>query len=196
MTPTLRWRILVLQIGLTAVLAFCAGFLFWGANYTHSNVRDQLVAQKIAFPPAVAFSPKEYPASALATLRGYAGQPVDNGPKAKAYADDFIAVHLNAVANGRTYSEVSAAYLKNPKNVQLQVERTTLFMGTMLRASLLQAYGWWQVGDYAFYAAIGLTIAALLVFLAFLFELLVAPRREEARAGTREQRRGAALPSA
>ena len=52
-------------------------------------------------------------------------------------------------------------------------------MGTMLRSSLLNAYGWWTIGDYALYAAIGLTVATAGVFVAFLFELLVAPRRRE-----------------
>jgi len=36
---------------------------------------------------------------------------------------------------------------------------------------LLNAYGWWTVGTYALFAAIGLTIAAGVVLLTFVFEL-------------------------
>ncbi len=48
---------------------------------------------------------------------------------------------------------------------------TTVFEGTTLRSMLLNAYGWWTVGTYALYAAIGLTIAAGLVVLSLVFEL-------------------------
>ena len=41
---------------------------------------------------------------------------------------------------------------------------------------LLYAWGWSQVGLYAFYAAIGLTIAVVVVFGSLVFELLVARR--------------------
>ena len=47
------------------------------------------------------------------------------------------------------------------------------------------SYGWWQIGQYAFYAAIGLTVAAVVVFLAFLFEIARwrVSRKEERVAG-------------
>ena len=32
MTTGMRWRIFVLQIGLIGILAFVAGFAFWGGN--------------------------------------------------------------------------------------------------------------------------------------------------------------------
>src|SRR5690242_579817 len=90
MTSDLRWRIVSLQAILILVFAFLAGFCFWGANFTHTNVKDQLVAQKINFAPAAAISPKEYSPSARANLLKYAGQPVDTGVKAQVYANDFI----------------------------------------------------------------------------------------------------------
>ena len=31
MTTGLRWRILILQVGLIGILGFCAGFLLWGS---------------------------------------------------------------------------------------------------------------------------------------------------------------------
>jgi len=48
----------------------------------------------------------------------------------------------------------------------------------IVRSLLLNAWAFWFVGTLALYAAIGLGFAALIVFLALLFELLVAPKRE------------------
>ncbi|HET7421854.1 MAG TPA: hypothetical protein VFL27_15850, partial [Candidatus Dormibacteraeota bacterium] len=62
---------------------------------------------------------------------------------------------------------------------QLNAQRDTLFKGETLRASLLNAYGWWTVGTYTIYAAIGLLIAALGVLGALVFEVVVAARRPE-----------------
>ena len=177
MTRGLRFRIYVLQVGLIGVFAFCAGFLFWGASFVHGQVQDQLVAQKITFPAAGSpgFTAAEYP-----NLQQYAGQQVDNGPKAQAYANDYIGHHLTKVAGGKTYSQVSAAYLAGgSKDTTLAAQRTTLFMGETLRGLLLNAYGWWQVGQYAFYAAIGLTVAAVAVFFALVFEVVLALRRKQ-----------------
>jgi len=177
MTRGLRLRIVVLQVGLIGIFAFCAGFLFWGNSFIHGQVTDQLVAQKISFPAAgsPSFSAKEYPA-----LQQYAGQQVDNGPKAEAYANHYIGYHLTKVAGGKTYSEVSAAYLAGGgKDATLGAQRQTLFMGETLRGLLLNAFGWWQVGQYAFYAAIGLTVAAVAVLMALLVEVFLAFRRQE-----------------
>ncbi|MGH2344903.1 MAG: hypothetical protein ACRDG4_06725, partial [Chloroflexota bacterium] len=83
MTKDLRWRVVILQITLVVVLAFVAGFLYWAAGFTHSYVHDQLSQQKITFPAAgsAALNPKEFP-----DLQQYAGQAVNDGDKAKAYA--------------------------------------------------------------------------------------------------------------
>ena len=61
-------------------------------------VHDQLADQKIFFPAkgAPGFDAKEFPG-----LQQYAGQMVDSGPKAKAYANQYIATHLKAVAGAR-----------------------------------------------------------------------------------------------
>jgi hypothetical protein len=177
-TKGLRWRIVSLQIIIVLVLGFCAGFAFWGSSFVNGMVHDQLVAQKISFPPASeikaggALDPAEFPAE----IRNYAGQPVDNGDKARVYANDFIGIHLAKVANGQTYSQVSAAAQANPTSTALQNQANTLFKGETLRGLLLYAWGWSQVAMYAFFAAIGLTIAAIAVFATLVFELLVAPR--------------------
>jgi hypothetical protein len=184
MTRGLRWRVFVLQVGLIGVFAFCAGFLFWGNSFVHGMVRDELAQQKITFPATgPGFTAAEYP-----TLQQYAGQSVTNGIQAQAYANDYIGHHLQAVAGGKTYSQVSAEYIAGgSKDTKLAAQRTTLFQGETLRGLLLNAYGWWQVGQYALYAAIGLTVAAVAVFTALVFEVLAMRRRQEqteaARAG-------------
>ena len=68
-------------------------------------VHDQLAEQKIQFPPkgSPALDPKEFPG-----LQRYAGEGVDNGPKAKAYADQNEIDHgrlVAAVKSGRVAAE-------------------------------------------------------------------------------------------
>ena len=172
-TKEMRWRIVTLQVIMVLVLGFCAGFLYWGSNFVTGMVHDELVAQKISFPAAgtPALDPKEFP-----DLQQYAGQQVDNGDKAKAYANGFIGRHLESVAGGKTYSQVSAASLANPQDQKLAAQANTLFKGETLRGLLLYAWGWSQVGLYAFYAAIVLTVATIVVFGTLVFELLAARR--------------------
>jgi hypothetical protein len=182
MTRELRWRVVTLQVILILVLGFCAGFLFWGSSFINGMVHDELVAQKIFFPPSseIKTGGALDPAVFSQEIRNYAGQQVDNGTKAKVYADDFIAVHLNEVANGQTYSQVSAAAQADPTSTKLAAQANTLFRGETLRGLLLNAYGWSQVAFFAFWAAIGLTIAAIAVLAALVFELATAPRAASA----------------
>ena len=49
----------------------------------------------------------------------------------------------------------------------------TLFRGETLRGLLLNAYGWWTIGTYALYAAIGLVMAGFAVMVALAFEVFV-----------------------
>jgi hypothetical protein len=177
MTSALRWRIVTLQVVLIVVLAFTAGFLYWAATFTHSYIHDELVAQKIAFPVAGSAAITTLPAPDAQAMRQYAGQALDSGDKAQTYASHYIAVHLREIGGGKTYAQVSAASLAAPTNAKLAALTQTLFRGETLRGLLLNAWGWWTVGAYALWAAIGLTIAAIAVFLALLFEVLIAPNR-------------------
>ena len=101
----------------------------------------------------------------------FGGQQMLDGNQAQAYANDFIGAHLKAVASGQTYAQVSTKAMANPKDATLAGQVATLFKGETLRGLLLNAYGWWQVGTYALYAGIGLTIAAFAVLLALAFEV-------------------------
>jgi hypothetical protein len=110
-----------------------------GGNYDKQVVHDQLVPQKIVFPAAN--SPALLPG-----IKQYAGQKLVNGSQAKAYANNFINVHLSKIAGGETYAQVSTAALAAPKNAKLAEEKATLFQGETLRGLLLNAWGWSLVG--------------------------------------------------
>ena len=148
---------------LTAVLIVGGVLLMWGYNFANNNVRDQLTAQQIYFPPAGS--------SALASpqigpyLNRYAGQQLTTGAQAEAYADHFIAVHLSEVAGGKTYAQVSTAAQADPTNATLQAQVNTLFKGETLRGMLLNAYAFWQLGQIALYSAIAVFIGALLMLI-------------------------------
>ena len=167
MTKALRWRIIALQGVLVIALAFVTGLLFWGSNFASTTVHDQLAAQNISFPAASVLAAPEYPAE----IHAYAGQQVLNGDQARVYANDFIGVHLSDMKPYNTYAAASTAAIANPKDASLQSLVNTLFKGTMLRSSLLNAYGWWTVGQYVLYAAIGLLIVTIGVLGALVFEL-------------------------
>jgi len=145
------------------VLSVGGGLLMWGSGFAHNMVHNQLSEQKISFPAkgSPGLDPKEFPG-----LQRYAGQAVDNGPKAKAYADQFIKVHLKGIANGQTYSQVSAASLANPKDEKLAGQVQTLFRGETLRGLLLYAWGWSVVGAIAYYVSIAALLGAIAVLLA------------------------------
>ena len=171
MDKAIRWRIVVLQVGAIGLLGFLAGFFFWGASFSQSQVRDQLSAQKISFPAAGDKAITALPAADAAAMSQYAGQQLTTGAQAKVYADDFIAVHLDEIAGGQTYSQLSAAAIAKPTDTKLAGQVATIFKGTSLRGMLLDAYAWWTLGGVVFAAAIAMLIATGLVVLSLLFEL-------------------------
>jgi len=173
MTTAMRWRVIVLQVGLMGILAFCAGFLFWGNAFIHNQISSELTAQQIYFPAATDKSIAALPSADAAAMTAYAGQQLTTGEQAQAYANHFIAVHLNEVAGGQTYSQMSAKAMANPTDQKIAGQVATLFKGETLRGLLLNAYGWWTIGTYALYAAIGLAVAAFAVLVALAFEVVV-----------------------
>ena len=132
---------------LAVVLAVGGGLLLWGHSVINNDVRTHLAAQKIVFPPANSAPIKELPAADAAAMSAYGGQLMTTGAQAQAYADHFIAVHLSKIGGGQTYSQLSAKSLAQPKNTALAEQVQTMFRGTTLRGMLLNAYGWWQMGQ-------------------------------------------------
>jgi hypothetical protein len=150
---------------LAAVLLVAGGLLTWGYSFANGQVHDQLSAQKIVFPTKANAEFKALPASDQAAMGVYAGQAMTTGAQAKTYADHFIAVHLAEAAKGKTYSQLSAASLAQPKNTTLAGLVQTVFRGTTLRSMLLEAYGFWMFGQIALFAAIASFIGAGLLLI-------------------------------
>ena len=150
---------------MAAVLLVAGGLLMWGYSFANSQVHDQLVAQKIVFPATANPEFKALPASDQAAMGAYAGQTLTTGAQAKTYADHFINVHLAEMGKGKTYSQLSAAALAQPKNTALAGLVQTVFRGTTLRSMLLEAYGFWMFGQIALFAAIASFTGAVLLLI-------------------------------
>ena len=163
-----------------AVLVVAGCLLLWGHQFANSNVRSQLVAQRVYFPAkgdAELADPQVGP-----YLNQYAGQRLANGAQAKAYADHFIAVHLKKIGGGQTYAELSAKAMAQPTNTELAGQVNTVFKGETLRGMLLNAYAFWKMGQIALYAAIAAFVGAALMLalaaLGFLHLRRVGPAAE------------------
>ncbi|HMK97205.1 MAG TPA: hypothetical protein VK425_06625 [Acidimicrobiales bacterium] len=170
---------------LTAVLLVAGALLLWGYNYANNTVTTQLAAQQIYFPPASAFAhptPPEITPAMKPYLLQYAGQELTTGAQAEAYANHFIAIHLEEIGGGKTYSQLSAESLAQPNNTALAAEVQLLFRGTTLRSMLLNAYGWWRMGQIALVGAIVSFILGGLMLVLSIFGLWharkVAPTAE------------------
>ncbi|MFL6204432.1 MAG: hypothetical protein ACJ739_03705 [Acidimicrobiales bacterium] len=152
----------------TVVMFVAGGLLMWGSNFAEDYVLDELSSQNIAFPPADALE-----AQGRTDLVQYAGQTVDTGKEAEAYAS-FIAGHLEAVADGQTYADLgdperaATAAVEDAKTsgapadqvaaleadaATITGQRNTLFKGETLRGLLLSAFAWSTVGRIAGIAA-------------------------------------------
>ena len=106
----------------------------------------------------------------------YAGQVMTTGDQAEAFANHYIAVHMQGIAGGKVYEEVSGEFLgasaqlkANPNDAalaaqvaQLGQQRTTLFMGETLRGMLLNAYAFGTLGKIAMTASYVMFIGGLL----------------------------------
>lgn len=189
MPKEMRWRVVSLQAVLVVVLGGAAMFAISEGNFVNGMIHDQLAAQEITFPDRSAavtggaLDPAQYP-----DLQQYAGQHVDNGAKAYAYATYFIGHHLKSVfvnpdtGKAMTYAAAGTYISTHSKGADAatiakwNAQRTTLFQGEMLRTSLLNAWGWSMVGTYTTYAGYALLLAALVVLGALVFELLFANR--------------------
>jgi len=153
---------------ITVVMFVAGGLLMWGSNFAEDYVFDELSSQHIAFPPADVL--KEQGRDDLVK---YAGQTVDTGKEAEAYAS-FIDGHLQAVADGQTYADLgdperaANAAVEDAKAsgapadevtaleadaATITGQRNTLFKGETLRGLLLSAFAWSTVGRIAGIAA-------------------------------------------
>lgn len=158
---------------LVVVLLAFGGMLLWANSFIGDQVHDQLAMQGITMPTKDSLETD----AQHEALDQYAGEQLTTGAQARAFADHYILVHMNAASGDRTYEEVSGEFMAlsadenaNPDEVaELGQLRQTLFMGNTLRGLLLNAYAFSMMGVIAGYAAIASLIgAAVLALLALL----------------------------
>lgn len=153
---------------MATVLLAAGGLLTYASNFVSNQVEQQLSQQDITMPAAAALETQEQKDALLQ----YAGQKMTTGDQAKAFADHYILVHMNAASNNRTYEEVSGEFMqmsKDPNADQAKVAelgqlRQTLFMGNTLRGLLLNAYAFGTMGTVAGIAAIVSFIGSGILF--------------------------------
>ena len=162
-----------------AIVAFALAALgaaaIYGGSFALDNVKDRLEPQNIAFGPAAEMTAEE-----RAEVGEFAGQTVDTGTEAEAYSR-YIGLHLTEIGGGKTYAELGGPLFALEAQIEeaqaagedtaamedelagLQGQRDTVFKGETLRGMLLNAYGWWTVGQITFFAGIGMVIAGLVL---------------------------------
>jgi hypothetical protein len=171
---------------LAAVLVAAGGLLTWAHSFVAEQVTSQLSAQQIYFPPkgSDALASKEIGPY----LNQYAGQQLTTGVQARAYADHFIAVHIEEMSGGQTYAQLSGKAMANPNDEKLAGLVATVFKGETLRGLLLNAYAFSTMGTIALYGAIASFIGAgllLVLSLLGLAHLRRVPETQEVLAGKR-----------
>ena len=150
---------------LAAVLVVVGLLGLWAHNFIDNQVKTQLSQQQIVFPAAGSAAISDPAIKPYMTK--YAGQQMTNGAQAETYADHFIAVHLQKIGGGKTYSQLSAQAQADPTNTKLADTVNTMFKGETLRGLLLNGYAFWKMAQYALTAAVVAFIGAgLLLVLA------------------------------
>jgi hypothetical protein len=186
MNAAIRWRIIVLQVVAIFVLAIGTVGAYAAYSFTSAQIHDQLAPQQIFFP-------KDAAAGLPDNLKAYAGQQVLTGDQAHAYAEKFLGLHLSEIGQGHPYAYWSGkaiadraaaaaatdATIKAQLTAQAAKEQgtaDTMFKGETLKGLLNEAYAFSVFGLIAFYATIGLGLAALVILGALVFEIVDAVR--------------------
>lgn len=152
-------------IVIAVVLLAASGALFWTHQFIHSQVHDQLAAEKIMFPTAGSAGLNALPAADKYAVGQYAGQQLLDGAQAKVFANNYIAVHLKKIGGGQTYSQLSAASIAKPTDQKLAGQVQTVFRGETLRGLLLNAYAFDTMALVAGYAAWAALAAGILLLI-------------------------------
>jgi hypothetical protein len=167
------------------VLVVAGGLLMWANSFVDEQVSTQLTAQNIYFPEAGTESAND--PAVKEHIAPYLGQQVTNGEQAQVFADHYIGAHLAAMADGKTYSELSAISRANPEDEEAAAAVQTAFRGETLRGLLLNAYAFWKMGQIALYGAIAAFAGAglmLVLSILGLAHLRRVPVEQEVRLGS------------
>ncbi|GAA4259097.1 hypothetical protein [Dactylosporangium darangshiense] len=175
---------IIVGIGLVALagLLLIAGVVLTSnANFANDYVKTQLAQQQITFKTADTLTAEEKQSACLVQ---YAGQPLNTGKQAECYANEFIGLHLQSIAGGKTYAQLgdvqtdlkaklaTAQQANDPAAADLQkqltdvnAQRETVFKGETLRGLLLTSYGFSEFGAKAAQAALVAYLASGLLLL-------------------------------
>jgi hypothetical protein len=170
------------------------------ANFAKNYTHDQLAQQQIKFKAADKLTDEE---KATPCLVKYAGQVLASGSQAECYANHYIAVHVKATAEGRTYAtqgdfinglkaDLATAQKATPpdqakiadlntKITAANTARETLFKGETLRGLLLTSYGFSVFGVKGAQAAnVAYLVGALMLLLSLagLYHAAKTPREK------------------
>lgn len=174
MRATLDKLISWLGLLLALLLLVAGGLLTWASTFIGDQVDQQLSDQKIIMPTEEAIEGDESLSDEdRDALMEFAGDEMNSGPEAKAYADNYILPHMNASTGGETYStlgpKIAEACGENRENadseecIAANAQRDTAFKGSTLRGLLLYGYAFATMGTIAGYAAIAAFVGAVLM---------------------------------
>lgn len=166
----------IIGLMLAVILIAAGAMLQWGGNFANNNVKEQLVSQKVTFPAADSGSFKALPEKDQKAIAPYAGMDLTTGDQARVFADNYIWVHMQGIAGGKVYEEVSGEFMAasaqlkaNPNDAELAAkvgqlggQRTALFMGETLRGLLLNAYAFGTLGKIAMTASYVMFVGGIL----------------------------------
>ena len=147
---------------LTAVFLIVGTGLLVGHGFTSSQVKSQLLEQKVFFPLK---GQMDYHDLVTANLTAYAGKQVLTGSQAQIFANKIIGVDTLAISGGKTYAQLSAASLADPTNLGLANQVNLVFRGDTLRGLLLNAYAFGFMGVIALYGGVAMLLAAFIMFI-------------------------------
>jgi hypothetical protein len=181
----MRRFVFAITFGALSVVLLIGGLVIWNqSSFAVNTVTSQLGAQNITFTPLVGLTTEQKTHQCLVSN---AGKQLVSGEQAECYANYQIALDLKAVANGKTYAQISyparqkqislgAVAAKNPNDPTLPALRdelakaeapvTTMFQGESLRGMLLTTYGFSHMGKLGQLSAVLVFVLAGLFFLA------------------------------
>ena len=172
-------------VAVAAVLLAVGGLTAWANSYIDDQVHDQLSMQGITMPEGEALA--SLPKADADALKQYAGSPLDTGPEATAYANHYILAHMNGMADGQTYNDISGQYISMTDEQKASEEgqalgqlRQTMFMGNTLRGLLLYGGAFATMGTIAGYASIAAFLGGAVLILLFIAGLVHAHRARKA----------------
>lgn len=184
-------RALLLWLALGVAALVLGGIAIGLGLFVQDNVRAELAAQQISFPPEDRLTDAERQISGLVEN---AGLPVATGDQARVYSE-LIALHMQEAAEGAGYPGATYATLGGIQREaraavaaateagdeaaleEAQAEltavtnlRNTMLTGSNLRGILLSAYGWDNVATGVIAAGVFLVVLSGVFFLLLVYE--------------------------